>query len=86
MHRISFGFCLLVSLFLGGCYAAAWDRDKLDYWSQQELAEPLYEALPDFAGRDEVRVLVFGDSGKPETFKNAHDLFLKRFNRIFVAS
>ena len=69
MHRISFGFCILVSLLLGGCYAAAWDRDKLDYWSQQELAAPLHEALPDFEDRDEVRVLVFGDSGKPNTFE-----------------
>ena len=69
MHRISHGLCLLASLLLGGCYAAAWDRDKLDYWSQQELSGPLNEALPNLEGRDEVWVLVFGDSGKPDTFE-----------------
>ncbi len=62
------GIYLLSCLLLGGCYAAAWDRDKLDYWSQQELSRGLYEALPNLEEQDEVHVLVFGDSGKPETF------------------
>ncbi len=68
MLRIRVGICLLSCLLLGGCYAAAWDRNKLDYWSRQELSRDLYEVLPDLEERDEIHVLVFGDSGEPETF------------------
>ena len=60
---------LFLALLLGGCYAAAWDRDKLDYWSQQDLSVSLAGALPDLGQADEIRVLVFGDSGKPSTFE-----------------
>ena len=69
MHRISLGLSLLATLFLAGCYAAAWDKDKLDYWSKQELSDSLYQALPELEGREEITVLVFGDSGKPDTFE-----------------
>ena len=69
MFGIRAGICLFASLLLGGCYAAAWDREKLDYWSQQELSGELFEALPALQDSDEIRVLVFGDSGKPSTFQ-----------------
>lgn len=69
MRRKSLSVCLFTALFLGGCYVAAWDRDKLDYWSGQELPGKYLEALPDLESRDEIQVLVFGDSGKPSTFE-----------------
>ncbi len=69
MRGFRVGIYLIGSLILAGCYAAAWDRDKLDHWSQQALSPELYKVLPDLAERDEVHVLVFGDSGKPSTFQ-----------------
>lgn len=59
---------LVIPMLLGGCYAAAWDPDKLDQWAERELPESLMQQIPDFSTRDEVRILVFGDSGKPESF------------------
>lgn len=59
----------VICLFLSGCYASAWNHDRLDQWSDRELPENLMQQLPDLEESGEVNILVFGDSGKPETFE-----------------
>lgn len=67
MRRLPIYLPLLACL-LSGCYAAAWNSEKLDYWSDQSLPEALMEKLPDLGQAEQVRMLVFGDSGVPEQF------------------
>lgn len=63
-------FLPVLAWLLAGCYAAAWNPDKLDHWSEQELSQALLERIPDLRDSQRVRVLVFGDSGKPDTFED----------------
>lgn len=67
-HRnlIAIALCGLLT----GCYAASWNPQKLDAWSDREISPELAAQLPDLRERDEIRILVFGDSGKPETFRD----------------
>lgn len=61
---VSFSILILLS----GCYAAAWNHDRLDQWSDRELPESLMQQVPNLADSEEVSILVLGDSGKPESF------------------
>ena len=60
---------LAMCLLLSGCYAAAWNPDRLDQWADRELPQSLMQHVPELESREEISILVFGDSGKPESFE-----------------